>query len=158
MAKKNTAAAVKEIALPVAETLGLRIWDVQFVKEGPDWHLRIIIDKDGGVSIDDCEAMSRAIDPLIDELDPTDHQYYLIVSSPGLGRALKSDEHLQGYIGQKISVRLFRPDEEKQRDYSGILTAYDAESITIDDNKNIERKDAASIKAADDEDLGGFTE
>lgn len=149
--KKNTAALVKEVAIPVAESLGLRVWDVEFQKEGPDWHLRIIIDKDGGVGIEDCEKMSRTIDPMIDELDPTDHQYYLIVSSPGLGRALKSDEHLNRYVGSKIAVRLIRPDENKERNHSGILTAYDAETVTIDGTKTFKRKETASIKAADED-------
>lgn len=153
MAKKNTAAAVKGIAVPLAEKMGLRIWDVAFRKEGPDWHLTIFIDKDGGVGIGDCENFSRAIDPILDELDPTDHQYYLIVSSPGLGRALKTDEHLERYVGNKINIRLIRPDEDKKRDHSGVLTAFDSETVTLDGEQTIMRRDAASIKAADDEDL-----
>ncbi len=149
--KKNTATLVKELALPLAENLGLALWDVEFEKEGPDWQLRIIIDKEGGVGLDDCEAMSRAIDPMLDELDPTDHQYYLIVSSPGIGRALKTEEHLRQYLEKKIAVRLIRPDESKERNYSGILTAFDGDTITIDNTKTIHRKDAASIKAADED-------
>ena len=153
MARKNTATAVKELAIPLAESLGLILWDVTFQKEGPDWYLTIFIDSDGGVGIEDCETMSRAIDPLLDELDPTDHPYCLVVSSPGLGRVLKSNEHFERYVGKKIAVRLIRPDESKQRDFFGILTAFDSETITIDGEKTIQRKDAANIKAADDEDL-----
>lgn len=149
--KKNTAALVKEIAVPVAESLGLRVWDVEFQKEGPDWHLRIIIDKDGGVGIDDCEKMSRTVDPIIDELDPTDYSYYLIVSSPGLGRALKTDAHLRQYTGNKVAVRLIRPDENGERNFSGILTGCDAETVTLDGEKTFLRKETASIKAADED-------
>jgi len=149
--RKNTVTQVREAVLPVAERLDLSIWDVQFAKEGPDWQLRIIIDKDGGVGIDDCERLSRAIDPLLDELDPTDHPYCLIVSSPGLGRALKSNEHLQAYLGRDIAIRLIRPDENKQRDHKGILTAFDADSVTIDGVVVVMKKDAAFIKAADED-------
>ena len=142
---------MRDLALPVAEELSLSVWDVQFAKEGPDWQLRIIIDKEGGVGLDDCEKFSRRIDPMLDELDPTDHPYCLIVSSPGIGRALKDDEHLEKYIGRSIAVRIFRPDEEKKRNFKGILTAFDAGSVTLDGNKNIARKDAALIKAADED-------
>ena len=149
--RKNTALLVRELVEPIAEELGLTLWDVQFEKEGSDWQLRVVIDKNGSVSINDCETLSRTIDPLLDELDPTDHPYYLIVTSPGIGRTLKTDAHLEVYIGKKIRIRLIRPDADKKRDYTGTLTAYDAETVTIDDTKNIARKDAASIKAADED-------
>ena len=147
--RKNTAALVKELADPVAAEFGLIVWDVQFAKEGPDWQLRIIIDKPGGgVSIDDCEKLSRRLDPLLDELDPTDHEYYLIVSSPGPERALKTDGHLREYIGKKITVKLIRPDPDGSKIYSGILRSFNADTIVIGDNTNITRKETASIKAA----------
>ncbi|MCL2538764.1 MAG: ribosome maturation factor RimP [Oscillospiraceae bacterium] len=149
--KKNTVTLVRELVVPVAEQLGISIWDVQFLKEGPDWQLRIIIDKQGGVGIDDCEKLSRVVDPMLDELDPTDHPYCLIVSSPGLGRALKTDEHLRIYTGRAISVRLIRPDSDGERDFGGILTAYDADTITLDGIRVMVRKDAAFIKAADED-------
>lgn len=149
--RKNTAALVEELAHPVASELGLILWDVQFAKEGPDWQLRIIIDKPGGVAIDDCEALSKRLDPLLDELDPTDHQYYLIVSSPGPGRVLKTDSHLKEYIGKKISVRLIRPDISGEKAYLGILTGFDSETITLDQKKFFTRKDTAYVKAADEE-------
>lgn len=151
--KKNTAAAVREIALPVAERLGLQLWDVQFVKEGPAWYLRILIDKPGGVNIEDCEAMSRAVDPLIDELDPTEHEYYLEVSSPGLGRALKSDEHLAAYIGRPVYIKLIRPDDAGIREYRGPLAGFTDSEITIQTEAGetaLLRRAAAFIKADDD--------
>ena len=148
--RKNTSLLVRELVEPIAEELGLSLWDVRFEKEGSDWHLSIIIDKDGSVSMDDCEKLSRIIDPLLDEMDPTDHPYYLIVSSPGIGRLLKTDAHLNAYIEQDVRVRLIRPDENKERDFVGVLTAFDADTITLDDNKTIIRKETASIKAADE--------
>ena len=149
--RKNTTALVREMVLPVAEKLGLTLWDVQFEKEGPDWQLRVIIEKKGSVSIDDCEKLSRAIDPMLDELDPTDHPYCLIVSSPGLGRVLKTDEHLRIYTGRNVKVRLIRPDDDGNRDHSGILTAYDEDTITVGESTVVMRKDAAFIKAADED-------
>jgi len=149
--KKNTSLLVRELVEPIAVDFGLTLWDVQFEKEGSDWQLRIIIDKEGSVSINDCEKLSRTIDPLLDELDPTDHPYYLVVSSPGIGRILKTDVHLEAFLGKSVRIRLIRPDEDNKRDYVGILTAYDSTTITIEHTKNIVRKETASIKAADED-------
>lgn len=156
--KQNTAALVREAVEPVASGLGLRLWDVRFEKEGPDWFLRIFIDKDGGVDIDDCEAMSRACDPVIDELDPSERSYYLEVSSPGLGRPLRTDEHLNAYVGQRVAVKLIRPDEEGERGFRGELQSFDADAyivLTENGTKRLLKKNTAYIKASDDEDLGG---
>ncbi|NMA06927.1 MAG: ribosome maturation factor RimP [Ruminococcaceae bacterium] len=149
--KKSVVESVKEIAIPVAEKLGLGVWDVLFEKEGPDWQLVIIIDKDGPVGIEDCETMSRAVDPLIDELDPTPYSYNLIVSSPGLGRKLKTDRHFERYIGKAVEVKLIRPDDEGQRVFKGILTGFDENFIEIDNNLKIERRSIAIAKAGDDD-------
>ena len=94
----NTVAAVWEIAAPVAEQLGLSIWDIRFQKEGVSWYLRIYIDKEGGVGITDCENFSRAVDGPLDEADPIEQSYYLEVSSPGVERQLTRDEHFNGMI------------------------------------------------------------
>ena len=91
----NTVAAVWDIAAPIAEQLGLDIWDIRFVKEGADWFLRIFIDKDGGVTIEDCENMSRAMDAPLDEADPIPQSYCLEVSSPGVERELTRDSHFE---------------------------------------------------------------
>ncbi len=157
-AKKNTAAAVAEIALPVAEQLGLTLWDVQFVKEGPSWFLRIIIDKPGGIFIEDCETMSRAVDPLIDALDPTEHEYYLEVSSPGLGRALRTDAHLEAYLNKPVVVKLIRADETGAREHAGTLLSYTADDLALTQDagtRRFERKLIQNIKADDDRDLLG---
>ena len=149
--RKNTAQIVRELVEPIATDLGLLLWDVQFEKEGSDWQLRVIIDKEDYVSINDCEKLSRTIDPLLDELDPTDHPYYLIVSSPGIGRSLKTDAHFDAYLGKDICIKLIRPDEQNNRNYVGKLTSYDSDSITLDNITIITRKDTASVKAADED-------
>ena len=126
----NTAAAVWEIAAPIAEQLGLQLWDIRFVKEGADWFLRIFFDKEGGVSIEDCEAMSRAIDQPLDDADPIEQSYCLEVSSPGLERELTREAHLQQYCGQKIKVRLIRP-REGQREFAGVLEQAEGKQFTL---------------------------
>lgn len=158
--KKNTAELVRELALPVAGQMGLQLWDVVFVKEGPSWFLRIFIDKPGGVFIEDCERLSRAVDPLIDALDPTDREYYLEVSSPGLGRLLRTDSHLSAYIGKAVRVRLYRPDEEQKRELYGTLAAYDESGVTMQTGQGqraVARADINDIRADDDRDLFGGT-
>ncbi len=111
----NTVAAVWEIAAPVAEQLGLSIWDIRFQKEGVSWYLRIYIDKEGGVGITDCENFSRAVDGPLDEADPIEQSYYLEVSSPGVERQLTRDEHFKKYIGSPVMVRLIRPPRRRAR-------------------------------------------
>ena len=156
MAKKHkgsTVSAVWEIARPIADSLGLRIWDIRFVKEGADWFLRIFIDKDGGVSIDDCEAMSRAIDAPLDEADPIEQSYCLEVSSPGIERELTRPEHFEALCGQPVCIRLIRPDETGKRELCGLLRGLDGDGVLLEDAAGtvrcIPRKDASLIHAAD---------
>lgn len=120
----NTVNTVWEIAEPIAQSLGLEIWDVRFEKEGADWFLRVFIDKEGGVSIDDCVDMSHAIDKPLDEADPIEQSYCLEVSSPGLERDLKRDAHFEKSLGEKIMVKLIRP-VDGQREFKGTLESYD---------------------------------
>lgn len=126
----NTVAAVRAIVEPYAKQLGLDIWDIRFVKEGASWYLRIFIDKDGGVSIDDCVNLSHAINKPLDEADPIEQAYCLEVSSPGVERELTRDEHFEKYIGEKIMVKTIRPVDGK-RDFKGILEAYDGGNIAF---------------------------
>lgn len=126
----NTVKTVWEIVQPYAEELGLRIWDIRFIKEGASWYLRIFIDKDGGVSIDDCVNLSHAIDKPLDEKDPIEQAYFLEVSSPGVERELVRDEHFLSNIGEKIKVKMIRPIDSK-REFSGILESFDSGNITI---------------------------
>ena len=120
------------LAEPVAKDLGLCLWDVRFVKEGASWYLRIYIDKTEGIHIEDCEAMSRAIDPLLDESDFISQSYYLEVCSPGLGRELHRPEHFDRFMGEEIRVKLIRPLNGK-KEFTGVLSGYDG-NVTLDIN------------------------
>lgn len=152
--KGNTESIVRGLVEPIALQLGLRLWDVRFVKEGTEHYLRITIDKDEGIQIEDCERMSRAIDPVIDAADPIDCPYILEVSSPGLGRPLTRDEHFAAMMGQEVRVHLIRP-LEGERDFVGALEAYDG-SVTIvtqSGSMTFAKADISSVKLNDDADL-----
>ena len=148
----NTVKIVWDIVEPFAEELGLKIWDVRFLKEGSSWFLRIFIDKEGGVSIDDCVDLTHAINKPLDEADPIEQAYFLEVSSPGVERDLVRDDHFTAYIGEKIKVKMIRPVEGK-REFSGILESYDDGSVTLrcDDESGITftKKEASWIKLDD---------
>ncbi len=153
MAKgKNTVSLVWELAEPLAEELGLKIWDVRFLKEGADWYLRIFIDKEGGVSIDDCVDMTHAVNGPLDESDPIEQAYFLEISSPGVERDLVRDEHFTAYVGEKIKVKMIRPVEGK-REFRGILEDYNDGNITIrmsdESGFTFTKKEASWIKADD---------
>ena len=148
----NTVKIVWDIVEPLAKELGLSIWDVRFLKEGSQWYLRVFIDKDGGVGIDDCVNLSHAIDGPIDEANPIEQAYILEVSSPGVERDLVRDEHFTAYIGEKIKVKMIRPVEGK-REFGGILADYSDGNITIslDDESGFTftKKEASWIKVDD---------
>ena len=148
----NVSSAVWQIAAPVAEKLGVEIWDIRFLKEGSDWFLRIILDKEGGIGIDDCEAFSRAIDAPLDELDPIEQSYCLEVSSPGLERELTRPEHFEKNIGEKIKVKLIRP-VDGVREFSGILESADKGRFTLrlpgGGAMDIDKKETSYIKLDD---------
>ena len=152
----NTVAVVTSIVKPIAENLGLIIWDVRFVKEGASWYLRIFIDKPGGVTLDDCEAMSRAISDPLDEADPISQAYFLEVSSPGIERELTRPEHFEAMKGRDVSVILFRPTEDGQKEIIARLEGLDGDRILLSDldgvNFEISRKDAVSVRLYDSED------
>ena len=128
----SIAERVEALVAPCITELGYRIWDVEYVKEGAEWYLRVTLDSDDGIDIDDCEKVSRAINPIIDEADPIEDFYYLEVSSPGLERVLRKSEHFEASIGSEVEIRLFAPDENKKKSYVGILSAYDEETLTIE--------------------------
>ena len=127
----NIAEKVEALIRPCISELGYRIWDVEYVKEAGEWYLRLYIDKEGGISIDDCERVSRAINPIIDEANPIEDFYYLEVSSPGIERVLRRPEHFAASIGCDVEIRLFAPDERKKKAYGGKLEAYDGKTVTI---------------------------
>ena len=127
----SIAERVEALVTPCITELGYRIWDVEYVKEGAEWYLRITLDSDNGIDIDDCEKVSRAINPIIDEADPIEDFYYLEVSSPGLERVLRKQEHFDASIGCEVDVRLFAPDDNKKKAYTGILVFADEAGIVI---------------------------
>ncbi len=122
MAKKggNVVNAVREIAEPLAESLGYFIWDVEYVREGAQWYLRITIDSEEGIDINDCEKMHRAIDPLLDEADPIEDAYTLEVSSPGIERDLKNDMQIEACKGWDVEIKLYAPLDGSKL-YRGVL-------------------------------------
>ena len=107
--KKNIAGVVRDLLEPIADELGYMLWDVEYVKEGAEMVLRITIDNEEGIDIEDCEKMHRTIDPVLDEADPIEEQYYLEVSSPGLERELKNEYHRYACEGWNVEVRLYAP-------------------------------------------------
>lgn len=121
----------EELLAPIAEVNGVEIYDVEYLKEGSDWYLRAYIDKPEGVNIQDCENVSRALSDKLDEVDFIDDAYILEVSSPGLGRTLKKDKHLEKSLGEKVELRLYKP-RDKQKEFTGILRSFDADSIIIE--------------------------
>ena len=127
---KSTAETVWEIAEPIAGELGLILWDVRFVKEGAQWKLKVVIDKEGGVSIDDCVNMSHALDTPLDDGDFIAQSYSLQVSSPGIERELKRDAHFAASIGKKVILKLIRP-YNGVREYKGVLTGYKDGEVTL---------------------------
>ncbi len=130
MAKPNTVQRVEEIVKPYAEQLGLELWDVTFKKEGTDWYLRIFIDKEGGVSIDDCVDLTHAVSQPLDDADPIPQNYMLEISSPGVERELTRDAHFAKYIGAPVTLRTIRP-VDGVRDFAGTLEGYENKVITV---------------------------
>lgn len=152
---KNTVEIVRDIAKPIADSLGLDLWDVRFIKEGTQWYLRIFIDKEEGISIEDCEAMSRAIDKPLDDADPINQSYCLEVCSPGIERELVRDEHFERFIGADIKIRLIRANSEGKKELYGKLLNISGNIVQIESEGqsiNIDKKDTASIRLDDFDD------
>ena len=153
--KGNVSQRVWEMCGPLAQELGLSLWDVQFVKEGADWFLRVFIDKEGGVSIDDCVDMTHALSPVLDREDPIPQEYLLEVSSPGLERRLTRPEHFAAYVGRPVRARLIRPLENGQRELCGILLRAEEGGqleIQLDEETSVtvEKKECSSVHSVDE--------
>ncbi len=146
---KNIASTVRDIIAPVADEMGFFIWDVEFVKEGADKHLRITLDNEEGINIIDCENFHRAIDPLLDEADPISESYILEVSSPGIERELKYPEHIDACEGWDVEVKLYAP-RNGAKQFRGVLVGYDdEENIVIEiDGENVAFKPEEIAKIA----------
>lgn len=138
---------VRQISYPIAQNLGLELWDIKFVKEGPNRYLRIFIDKPGGITLDDCEAMSRALDAPLDEFDPIPVSYCLEVCSPGIDRELSNDDHLEKFIGSEISIKLIRPNSNGEKILTGKLKKFDKGAIYMENTEEIavERKNISHV-------------
>lgn len=151
----GTAKRVYDVVAPIAEDLGLDIWDIRFVKEGAAWFLRIFIDKFERIDITDCENLSRAIDEPLDKADPIKESYYLEVSSPGLGRELTRPEHFEMLKGEEVTVKLIRK-KDGEKDFVGILVGEENGNVTITANGEditFAKNEISKVKLNDDLDL-----
>ena len=140
---------VEKLIKPHIEKMGYDLYDVEYAKEGKNYFLRIFIDKkEAGIDLEDCEKVSNEINDILDEADYIKEQYFLEVSSPGIERILKKDKHLEQNRGKEIHVKLFKKDENGQKEYQGILQGFNEEKITIEieEKIEIERKNIAQIK------------
>ncbi len=139
-----------ELILPAVEECGVMLWDVRFLKEGASYYLRVFIDKEGGIDINDCTAVSHAIDPIIDEPDPIDKSYYLEVCSPGLERQLVRPEHYERFIGERVKVKLYKA-YEGSKEIFGTLLSFDGGVKIAKDTEEIyfDKKDIVAVRLDD---------
>ena len=142
-------AKAEELVLPLVEANNFELVDVEYVKEAGTWYLRIYIDKEGGININDCELVSRAFSEILDKEDPIEDAYILEVSSPGLGRPLKKDKDFQRNLGEELEVRTYKPIN-RQKEFVGLLDAWDKETVTLQlesgEMMTIARADIALIR------------
>ena len=141
----------EELLEPIVTGIGFELVDVEYVKEAGTWYLRAYIDKPGGITVDDCEAVSRKFSDVLDEKDYIEDTYIFEVSSPGLGRPLKKDKDFQRSLGEEVEIRTYRPID-RQKEFVGELKAYDKESVTIvyedDTEQTFQRQEIALIRLA----------
>ena len=128
--KEDIEAKAEALVKPITDAAGLSIYDVDYVKEAGNYYLRVYIDKPGGVTIDDCETVSRAFSTRLDEEDFIEDAYIMEISSPGLGRRLTKDRHLENSLGEEVEIRLYKP-VNKEKEFVGRLKAYNKEEIII---------------------------
>ena len=149
MAKKNIATVVEELLRPTVEELGYMLWDVSYAKIGTEYHLEITIDSEEGITINDCERVHRAIDPILDEADPIENAYRLEVSSPGIERELRTDAHLEASIGLVVELRFFAA-QNGAKTLLGALAGFDADNVTVVTEDDVEhtfaRRDVSHIR------------
>lgn len=141
----------EELIQPLVDEEGFELVDVEFVKEGSEWYLRVYIDKDGGISVNDCEEISRAFNEILDREDYISEQYIFEVSSPGLTRPLKKEKDYKRSIGKLVDVKLYKP-VDKAKEYTGVLSAFDENTVTLEgdngDSYTLDRKNIAKISLA----------
>lgn len=137
-----------ELARPVVEACGCTLWDVEYIKEAGSWYLRLYIDKEDGVSINDCEAVSRGVDPLLDEADPIQDPYTFEVSSAGADRPLKKPEHFEAFMGAEVDVKFYKA-VNGQKNCTGILAGYEDGNVTLElegETVTFDKKDIAFVR------------
>ncbi len=143
----------EELLLPIIEALHFELVDVEYVKEGANWYLRAYIDKEGGITVDDCETVSRRMNDILDQEDYIEDSYIFEVSSPGLGRPLKKEKDYARSMGKELEIRTYRAIE-REKEFYGILKAYDADTVTIETENETEmtfaKADIALIRLAFD--------
>lgn len=139
---------VAELAMSAVEAAGCTLWDVEYVKEAGQWFLRLYIDKEGGISIDDCEAVSRPMSDLLDEADPIEGSYVFEVSSAGADRVLKTPAHYEQFMGTEVEVKLYRP-RDGRKEFVGLLRSFNDGDVTVDINgqdTEFTRKEIALVR------------
>lgn len=146
--KKSIQQAVTELAAPVTDSLNYELVDVEYVKEGTNWYLRIYIDKPGGIGIDDCQAVSERLSDILDKNDPIDQSYYLEVSSPGLDRPLKTERDFKKYKGELVEVKVFQPIDGKKVFEGELVGLIDNKIVILQngDNTGFEKDKVAVVK------------
>lgn len=141
----------EDLILPLLDKHNFELVDVEYVKEGSNWFLRAYIDKEGGITVDDCEIISRALSDLLDKHDYIPDSYILEVSSPGLGRQLKKERDFERSLQEEVEVKLYRA-VEKQKEFTGLLAAFDKETITLEledgSTRIFQRNDIAMVRLA----------
>ena len=142
----NIEEKVEQLVKDKIEAIGYELYDVEYAKEGKNYFLRIFIDKPDGIDLNDCEKVNDAINDMLDTADYIQEQYFLEVSSPGIERVLRKEQHLKQNIGNEISVKLFQKDENGKKEYQGILKGFDNEKVELENGVTIERKKIAQIK------------
>lgn len=151
MAKKDYESRTEALVMPIVEEKGFELVDVEWVKEGANWYLRAYIDKENGITVDDCEVVSRKLSDLLDEEDFISENYILEVSSPGLDRPLKKEKDFARSIGKDVEVKLFKAIN-KEKEFTGVLTAYDEDTVTIEmedeSEMQFKRSEIARIRLA----------
>ena len=144
-------AKTEQLIQPLIDANNFELVDVEFVKEGSDWYLRVYIDKDGGITVDDCELISRAFNEILDREDYISEQYIFEVRSPGLMRPLKKEKDYKRSVGKLIDIKLYKP-VDKCKEFTGVLDSYDKDTVTIkmddDTQKTFDRSNLAMIRLA----------
>lgn len=137
---------VENLVKEPIEKEGYELYDVEYCKEGKNYYLRIFIDKQEGIDINDCEKVNNIITDILDDANYIKEQYYLEVSSPGIERILRKDKHLEQNLGEEINIKLFKKDETGKKEIKGKLKNYNEEYIELEDRTKIERKNISQIK------------